>query len=457
MASTSRSRPSATTSRGPTALPPHQPLSNPLNPQAINALQTFARTYPLTPVTKRHDVAVSALSNIAADINERYGIRSLNHHRSTARRAERGVAEDEAHAAKIEKMGQDTEALTAKMEEALRAVIDRKAHTQSVETALRELATNPGGRPAATQSTLGASQFRGQKRRRQNNNNNNDDDDEEADSTSPAPETQEGPLPFFNHTLSTSTAAYAALSQRDKYASHNDYIGFRKLLHDAQHPGDDDAPPLPHPSTWFTSAAANDSDEDLQVAREKRSIRCPITLRTMKDPVSSTKCPHSFEREAIFDMLSASSLTVGTQPADALAGLGAARKEKAVKCPECAVVLRRGDLAKDEALVRKIRRMREREERDEAGEGDEDEDVDIGVGVGGRNVNRMGAGKGGGGVKVEGARSQSQRQREVSMVPATQLSGEEEEEEDSYEVVGETQLEDEEGDGVVSVEEEEEE
>ena len=133
------------------------------------------------------------------------------------------------------------------------------------------------------------------------------------------------------------------------YAQNNDYIGFKKLVYDAQFPGDD-APPMPHSSTWFsdqphdtssshTSGAAPaagsqpavDADE-LTVASEKISIKCPITLLPMKDPVTSTKCPHSFEKEAILSMINASDVT--------LEGSGRRGRSgpKAMQCPICTVV-----------------------------------------------------------------------------------------------------------------------
>ena len=132
------------------------------------------------------------------------------------------------------------------------------------------------------------------------------------------------------------------------YAQHNDYVGFKKLVYDAQFP-DDDAPPMPHSSTWFSDQSANTSnphtdgtvavagsqsaagDDELSVASEKISIKCPITFLPMKDPVTSTKCPHSFEREAILSMINASEARV-----ESTGGRGYG--QKALRCPICTVV-----------------------------------------------------------------------------------------------------------------------
>ena len=135
------------------------------------------------------------------------------------------------------------------------------------------------------------------------------------------------------------------------YAQNNDYVGFKKLVYDAQFPGDD-APPMPHSSTWFsdqspdssaphtrgaaTAAAAGNpptgNDDDLAVASERISIKCPITLLPMKDPVTSTKCPHSFEREAILSMINASDVRIDG------GGRRGAGGKKAMQCPVCTVV-----------------------------------------------------------------------------------------------------------------------
>ena len=101
---------------------------------------------------------------------------------------------------------------------------------------------------------------------------------------------------------------------------------------------------MPHASTWFanapentadptshgeTAAAATIEDNDLAVASERISIKCPITLLPMRDPVTSQKCPHSFEKAAIMDMIRASSDTVSGSGRHGL---------KQTRCPICTVV-----------------------------------------------------------------------------------------------------------------------
>ena len=106
---------------------------------------------------------------------------------------------------------------------------------------------------------------------------------------------------------------------------------------------------MPHSSTWFSDQSPNiaDSqtggktagtgsqpavgDDELTVASEKISIKCPITLLPMKDPVTSTKCPHSFEKEAILSMINASDVRI-----EGSGGRGGG--QKAMQCPICTEV-----------------------------------------------------------------------------------------------------------------------
>jgi len=69
------------------------------------------------------------------------------------------------------------------------------------------------------------------------------------------------------------------------------------------------------------------------VASERISIKCPLTLLPMKDPVTSQKCPHSFEKEAILSMINASEVRVG-----GTGRAGTQGGQKAMQCPVCAVV-----------------------------------------------------------------------------------------------------------------------
>lgn len=109
-------------------------------------------------------------------------------------------------------------------------------------------------------------------------------------------------------------------------------------------------------------ASPADSD-DIAIERERVSLRCPLTLLQFRDPVTSTKCPHTFEREAITDMISRSTLFLPNPQ-------GRGRRLRAAKCPVCSNLLATEDLRADPVILRKIRRAEElqaREEDDELG------------------------------------------------------------------------------------------
>jgi hypothetical protein len=185
------------------------------------------------------------------------------------------------------------------------------------------------------------------------------------------------------------------------------------MVHEAKHPGDD-IPPVPHASTWFShledpsrtgdassssaitatgdpthtspiprrtrrghqannrSASPANSDE-IAIERERISLKCPLTLLPFTDPVTSTKCPHSFERQAIEDMINRSPTTRPAAEQPGMTGRRAPRV-RCVQCPVCTVSLTLNDLKRDPVLLRRVRRaeaamQREAEEDDFDGRG----------------------------------------------------------------------------------------
>lgn len=148
---------------------------------------------------------------------------------------------------------------------------------------------------------------------------------------------------------------------------------------------------MPHSSTWFSHIDDHDAgsglgasggspstrrtrnqrqpspadSDDVAIERERISLDCPLTLVRFRDPVTSTKCPHSFEHDAIMDMISRSRPMPG----------GPARV-KAIKCPVCTTFLTAGDLVRDTALQRRVRRAEEQEAR-RAEESDSEEEENV--------------------------------------------------------------------------------
>jgi mRNA (guanine-N7-)-methyltransferase len=107
-------------------------------------------------------------------------------------------------------------------------------------------------------------------------------------------------------------------------------------------------------------------DDDIAIERESISLKCPLTLVMFVDPVSSTKCVHSFERQAIEDMINQSSMTVPAGQNDYQGGgRGArARRVRAIACPVCSVKLTLNDLKRDPVIMTRVRRARAAKQRD---------------------------------------------------------------------------------------------
>ncbi len=369
MASSGRARQSNTASRAnrePTLLPPYQPPANKLNDAAQRALHNIPNNHRLDGLHNRLKHANGLLSNTAGELNDRYQQKVVGHQKRQARRKAQGATDDEDNS-HVEQMRHEVKEMTSRMEQSMRMIIDARAAVGGVGNALKELdanATAGRGAVAPTQSTLGASQFR-QKGRKRGVELDDDEDGESGDEATASQVLGDGPAVLWKNKVAENSSTYQRLSMRNRYvegrftyvthslifdssyASNNDYIGFRKIIHDARHPGDD-APPMPNASTWFPEsqdtlegdtdsadgqAAAEHDDEEIAIASEKKSLKCPITLLTMVDPLSSTKCPHSFERSAILGMLELSEVRIGGS-----GRRGAQDGERAMKCPECNVV-----------------------------------------------------------------------------------------------------------------------
>ena len=118
-------------------------------------------------------------------------------------------------------------------------------------------------------------------------------------------------------------------------------------------------------------------------------IKCPFTLQYFEDPVTSKKCPHSFERSAFYEVLKATDkhLPFTVEQVEELGRIRnrteRTKREKeigipAVQCPECNMLLAESDVERNPVLQRKVQRMiaekqREREPDDDS----EDDDKDL--------------------------------------------------------------------------------
>lgn len=155
-----------------------------------------------------------------------------------------------------------------------------------------------------------------------------------------------------------------------RYGQATEYVEFRRYLWNAQHP--DQTNSMPRPNTWFAHLEGRrksqahmdvEEDSDIEIAQEKQSYTCPLTLRSFKTPVTSTLCPHSFEKLVVEDYIKKSGGTAS--------------------CPVsgCSQQLTLAVLRPDPVLERDVRRAALRAQRDQQEEEDnivelEDRDMD---------------------------------------------------------------------------------
>ncbi|KAJ6095771.1 hypothetical protein N7486_006517 [Penicillium sp. IBT 16267x] len=371
-------------------LPPYEAPSAPLTAETNRQLAMLLQSEQHKALNIHLQHATQALTDTGGEVNERLCDARVRYEKAKEKRRNRNAGGQEensnwedAENEELERLGdieRKTDAVTAQMEEKIRAIIDTENKLQE----LGETVTRIGREEEEAQiAILGPRRTRGQERRRRGDDEDGDDAADSDFEGSPEREARERsaqnpPSRRFEESLQTGAERWNGLSLTDRYAGNNSYIGFYRMVHNAKFPNDE-APPLPHSSTWFqhledpnaTSAASQnasgprnstrsrrepspaESDDDIAIQRERISTKCPLTLLPYQDPVTSTKCPHSFEREAIHDMIARSGMQVPVGP-----GRGA-RRVRAVKCPVCSTPFTADDLRPDPVLLRRVRRAEE--------------------------------------------------------------------------------------------------
>ncbi|KAI9829277.1 MAG: hypothetical protein M1826_005741 [Phylliscum demangeonii] len=373
-------------------LPAYQPLAHPLTDEARDALDALLERHSQRKLKQHIAAANGAVTETAGDINDRLvhseallrrqrARRERDRDRDRDRERNRDRDADDADDAlpaeatqeeeRFDALKTEIEEVTAEMEAATRMLIDVEVRTTGVQTAFVAVAHG------------------------------------QAIMRRPEDRDRTGPVQMLRQELDKRAKEYERQSLRQRYATHNNYIGFKRTVHDALHPGKE-APPVPHSDSWFPEeggsragggggggggsrsrsrssvpatgrarrrsrpAAAtggdHSSDDEIAIAREKTSLKCPITLLAFQDPVSSTKCPHSFEKEAILSMIASSAARLG--------GTRHGGGTQAVKCPICDQMLTADDLYADHILVRRVKRLAGRDDDDDEDDGDDHDDVD---------------------------------------------------------------------------------
>ncbi|CAD0107898.1 unnamed protein product [Aureobasidium uvarum] len=320
------------TQRAPTnELPPYQPLQHPLSVAARDRLRHLSQ--PLK-FQQNHQIlaeVISCLSEAAAETNEALSSKekALENARAKARNnddpstSQQRVQEMEAQ---FEELQAKVDSMTAQMDKDVRKMIDADNNIEDMQHTLTDLIRDVSN--ASTQRT-----------QRTQRGDDEDEDYPDFDPTDPTNATQR-PLAvaeLFGDRVDRAKTTFNSQSLTARYSRNNHYVNFKRITHEAQD----------RPENGQTALGAEDSDDDFQIAKETISTRCPLTLREFEDPVTSRKCPHSFEREAITSMIN--------MPNNHVRSEGAA----AVQCPVagCQKLLTLADLYSDPVIKRKIARV----------------------------------------------------------------------------------------------------
>ena len=351
--------------RGAAELPPYEKPAFPLNPAAQRALDQLARARDLQRLNEQLEEAQSALATTAGEINDRLTTKEQALKKRKNQRDQNGSAEAEGQDElehNLDEFKDKVARMTQRMDESMRKMIDAQHSVQAVKDSLAS--THRDARENAnTQATL-------QQERTQY---------EDFQPTDPAAGTQDTPAPIelFRAKHEDAKLRYQSNSLTARYAHNNNYIGFRRVVHDARHPDGDVQ--LPHQDDWFEDGPApapgmtgrvgaedddDDDDVDIAVSRAHISTRCPLTLAEFKQPLKSALCPHSFEKDAILGMIKRSQTRDATR-----------NNVQVHQCPVagCDKMLAATDLREDAVLIRQIKRLQAAKEREQE-DGDEADD-----------------------------------------------------------------------------------
>ncbi|KAG9231776.1 zinc-finger of the MIZ type in Nse subunit-domain-containing protein [Amylocarpus encephaloides] len=398
--STSRSQNREQRAQAPPAnneLPPYEPLSHPLTAKSRDALEQLQYNHDYDTYKKQIKASVSSLTNSSYHINERASQRKTTVNKVAERRKRDGteIGEDEVQSRQVYKaLGKKVDVMTAEAEIALRELIDYQdelamvnKHMANVTTAIAE-APVPRPRPAV-QTRRSRNRHQTQQSRFGEESHEEEQEEKEHEEEDPAEDVPIlAPSDLFEKMREEYEVEYRSKTKRARYET-NDYRNFKRMVHDARNPGED-APPVPHASTWFAeedapgsrscinttdNANGDDSDEDVVIAGASKNLKCVFTLMYFKEPWTSNKCNHTFEKQAFANYLGSEGFQQRSR-----GGRGPATGPKKVKCPQvgCDAVLEESDFFLDQVIMNQIKRaIRDEAQGDDFEDDDEDDDAVI--------------------------------------------------------------------------------
>ncbi|KAE9380231.1 hypothetical protein N431DRAFT_539897 [Stipitochalara longipes BDJ] len=372
----------------PTPLPPYEPPSCPLSASAQKMIDDIRVKHDHEKYRKHLKSAIDVVTNAAADNNERLAVHKDTVQRWAEQRKNNNIPDDEKPEHHIERekytngMEKQVSELTTRAEKALRDLIDYGDELVMQDSIMKEVSENLAaasvGRPAA--------------RRTQRDSRSHDDEEGPQDENAPAAnENILSAVELLKEAKDEHVRKYTSKSMRERYADHNEYKNFKRSVHDALHPGENQ-PPVPHASTWFPddnpreSAGARrrrnnttdntnnfdeDDDDEIEMIGTSTNLKCPLSLQIFKEPYSNNVCSHTFEKsffEGYFED-TATTFTAAGQPRNR----GQPQGTRQTTCPQsgCDKMLRLEDFYIDQLILRKVQRMEK--QNAQAAEDDDDE------------------------------------------------------------------------------------
>ncbi|EGX93141.1 chromosomal organization and DNA repair protein Mms21 [Cordyceps militaris CM01] len=348
----------------PSGPPEYELLEYPLDDDARHALEQLSTNRKQSRYIRNLKASTTSLGNVVGDIQEHYFKRRAHLEKQKRRLKDKPAEDGEEELDKLEEtlddLARQIDDASREAEAKLRLLIDHQFALEDEGKVIGEIYTDVTN----AQAQENTRQLQKERRRQeaieiaQSNGDPIPPEEEDEDDKPPAVQST---LDSLHARQEDKLSEYQQLSVHQRYGVNNEYATFKKLWHDAAQ--GEDGPPLPDASRWFAADGApvlptvapragqrrsrtvdggNNSDDDIAVAREVTSLRCPLSLQEFVEPYSNRKCKHTFEKSAILDYLPTSN-----------AG---------VQCPQtgCSQLFKHADFARDfyldHALLRRLQR-----------------------------------------------------------------------------------------------------
>lgn len=103
----------------------------------------------------------------------------------------------------------------------------------------------------------------------------------------------------YNALVNEALEKYSKQTTRQKYLKDNEYKAFAELVWEAHK--EEAMPPL---QDFLPAEEGDISDEDdFAVGGMVQDFKCPLTMATLDQPMTSTTCRHSYSKEAVFSYI----------------------------------------------------------------------------------------------------------------------------------------------------------